>query len=649
MSTLKQQAVFFFVAVFAMLLFFFYQEDPARFFKLKDIYLYPRLYKYALSILLNYALISLFYLIIRKTWMTVLCSQFLFFALTFINIKKEQYLSASLVPSDFLLIKETFVATPLLLKAAVCMALLAFVLIGFYLYRKEHKEPAQRMIPNSVISVAILAFFVTANFSNNFEKHCKSNAQAWLCKHNDVLPNTSGDWVGDHLTIKKLGFVTFFVSKSLDSANTKIFKTENVAEDKIRQILLPNEATHADSQALTSNSPSTSSPALPTPVHATATTVTATPDTATALQPNIVFVMSEAHWDARHLDASIPKNITPTLDRYQVSELLSPTFGGGTANVEFEVLTGLNTYLNHAELAYVSKLKRPTYSLPMYMNAQGYNTTAMHNNGKYFYNRSAVYQNLGFNRFLSIENMVNEADRKKFTTSSGWANDDLLYWHVRNQLKKSVDQPQFIYAITVENHMSYNDDRFGKDNFKITKSGVTDLSKRQLNTYLSGLQRADQHFKQLIEDAQHLQRPTLVIFFGDHLPSLDSVYDDYHFFANAQEKQQKQDERFFSTPIAVWSNFKIDRQLFKQPNIAAHFLAVRALEASHMPLSPYYRFMQQVNLCYDKIHQTGAPAKAACSAAEAQQRLQQYKQLNMDSLNGQNHTYRLMTDPQAES
>ena len=53
--------------------------------------------------------------------------------------------------------------------------------------------------------------------------------------------------------------------------------------------------------------------------------------------PNIVFVMSESHWDARKLDKSIPRNITPTINKNQVSSLLSPSFGGGTANVEFEV------------------------------------------------------------------------------------------------------------------------------------------------------------------------------------------------------------------------------------------------------------------------------------------------------------------------
>jgi phosphoglycerol transferase MdoB-like AlkP superfamily enzyme len=204
--------------------------------------------------------------------------------------------------------------------------------------------------------------------------------------------------------------------------------------------------------------------------------------------------------------------------------MLSPSFGGGTANVEFEVLTGLNVYLNKNELLYVSKIKRPIYSLARYFNQLGYTSTAMHNNGKYFYNRSAVYQNLGFQRFISLENMTTNPNSA--INQGGWATDDLIYDSVKQQLQSS-QQPQFIYAITVENHPMYNDDRFGKDKYIINKTGVSPASQRQLNTYLLGMQRADTKLKQLIEMTKQLDRPTMIVFFGDHLPNLQKVYDDF--------------------------------------------------------------------------------------------------------------------------
>ena len=617
MKTLKQQVLFLLVAFLSVFAFFLYQEDITKFFQLRDIYLKPRLFKYGFSILLNYAFISLFYLILRKTFATIFLSQFVIFLLTFINIKKEQYLSASLVPNDFLLFKETFIASPMMLKIAVFGGIAVFIALFMFLYKKEKLGSKPLLLTNSILSFAILGFFITANFKNNFNENCPTRIKGTLCEYAMYLPNTRGDWVGDHLTIKYVGFSAFFFSKTVDGLNNKIFQTQVIPEKEV-------ETFYQTAPIEQTESPSTSSG-----------------NSAEVTQlPNIIFVMSESHWDATQLDKSIPRNITPTINKNQVSTLLSPSFGGGTANVEFEVLTSLNTLLNHNELAYVSKLKRPTYSLPMYLNTLGYETTAMHNNGKYFYNRSAVYQNLGFNRFTSLENMVTTADRSKYINKAGWATDDLIYNSIENQLK-NTDKPQFIYAISVENHPMYSDDRFGADNFKITKAGISDQSRRALNTYLTGMQRADEKLKALIENVKLLDRPTIVIFFGDHLPNLQQVYDDYSFFKTPQEKTEKKDVRFFETPLSVWANFPIDKKQFEGQFVAAHFLAPKVLEAAHVPLSPYYTFVNKVNSCYKAVHQTGTQPQKTCEFNQADV-LKQYQDMNMDVLNGKNFTYQLL-------
>nr|WP_252053636.1 LTA synthase family protein [Acinetobacter silvestris] len=419
-----------------------------------------------------------------------------------------------------------------------------------------------------------------------------------------MLPRTQDNWLGDHEIIIQNGFVTFFVSKSIDTFFEE--SDSNISENRIKHIFkLENNKT-----VLLKN------------------------------LPNIIFVMSESHWDATQLDKSIPKNITPTIHKNQVSTLLSPSFGGGTANVEFEVLTGLNTLINNKKLAYVSNLKRPTYSLPTYLNQLGYETTAMHNNGKYFYNRSNIYQYLDFHRFISLENMVSASEKNKYINEGGWATDDLLYSNIQNQLKNS-EQPQFIYAISVENHPMYSDDRFGKDNYKISKVGISDASKRQLNTYLTGMKRADDKLKDLIENVKQLDRPTMIIFFGDHLPNLQAVYDEYGFFASAQEKAEKKDVKFFETPLAVWSNFPMDRKALQGDFIAAHFLAPKVLEAAHIPLSPYYAFINKVSSCYDAVHQTAIMPKKGCQFDQAQI-LNEYKDMNMDVLNGKNFSYQIL-------
>ncbi|OTG63820.1 LTA synthase family protein [Acinetobacter silvestris] len=555
------------------------------------------------SSLFPISILNIIYFFTKRLFTTLIIYFSIYITLNYINLKKNLYLSSSLIPSDFFLFKETLIASPLLLKAGIIILLLLLCSIIYFFYKKEKPSHISLHLLYIFIPLLIISSYILINRQQYFYSYCQININIG-CKLVAVLPRTQDNWLGDHEIIIQNGFVTFFVSKSIDTFFEE--SDSNISENRIKHIFkLENNKT-----VLLKN------------------------------LPNIIFVMSESHWDATQLDKSIPKNITPTIHKNQVSTLLSPSFGGGTANVEFEVLTGLNTLINNKKLAYVSNLKRPTYSLPTYLNQLGYETTAMHNNGKYFYNRSNIYQYLDFHRFISLENMVSASEKNKYINEGGWATDDLLYSNIQNQLKNS-EQPQFIYAISVENHPMYSDDRFGKDNYKISKVGISDASKRQLNTYLTGMKRADDKLKDLIENVKQLDRPTMIIFFGDHLPNLQAVYDEYGFFASAQEKAEKKDVKFFETPLAVWSNFPMDRKALQGDFIAAHFLAPKVLEAAHIPLSPYYAFINKVSSCYDAVHQTAIMPKKGCQFDQAQI-LNEYKDMNMDVLNGKNFSYQIL-------
>ena len=91
----------------------------------------------------------------------------------------------------------------------------------------------------------------------------------------------------------------------------------------------------------------------------------------------------------------------------------------------------------------------------------------MHNNYSYYYNRNKVYPELGFEKFISLENMI--AQKIGVTYLIKGLPDDLIFDSIKSTLKENEQQPKFIYAITVENHPMYNDDRFGKKNYKFNK------------------------------------------------------------------------------------------------------------------------------------------------------------------------------------
>jgi Phosphoglycerol transferase and related proteins, alkaline phosphatase superfamily len=350
-----------------------------------------------------------------------------------------------------------------------------------------------------------------------------------------------------------------------------------------------------------------------------------------------VVVMEESYWDARLLDTQLPQDMAPFFDKNQVTHLLSPSFGGGTANVEFEVLTSLNTTFFPNELLYVSKLKKTVYALPFYLNTLGYQTVAMHNNYGDYYNRNTVYPNLGFQKFISLENMVAKRDQGQLFNAGGWASDDVIFKSLQDTLKQNPDQPKFIYAITVENHPMYNDERYGKQDFKFSQT-LSETDRRKLSTYTAGTIRANQKLLELKQFLKTLNQPTILLVFGDHLPNLQGVYDTYNFFKDDPERNNLKN---YQTPFAVWSNYKLSKKVFKQPYVAASFVAPKLLQMSGIPLSNYYQFIQQVSQCYNAVHQKFLLSGENCDV-DQKVLLEQYKNLNYDVLDGNNHTYQLL-------
>ena len=87
--------------------------------------------------------------------------------------------------------------------------------------------------------------------------------------------------------------------------------------------------------------------------------------------------------------------------------MLTPQFGGTTANVEFEVLTGNSVrFLPNNSIAYINYLNRNVDSLASIFARQGYETTAINPFFNWFFNSRNAYRNMGFSRFVSSEFFV---------------------------------------------------------------------------------------------------------------------------------------------------------------------------------------------------------------------------------------------------
>jgi phosphoglycerol transferase MdoB-like AlkP superfamily enzyme len=242
-------------------------------------------------------------------------------------------------------------------------------------------------------------------------------------------------------------------------------------------------------------------------------------EAASELRPNVILVLSESFSDpTRFPGTAFDSDPVPTFRRLRREfgglELVSPVFGGLTCNAEFEVLTGMNMlFFPQPTQAYVQYIRRPVQSLASVLRRRGYRTVALHAQGG-MHNDALVQPLLGFEQFVPGERWVN---RKRV---AGWMIDaaaslETIRWADR------LERPYFISVNTIEGHTPYNQAKYGKDpwDIRFTKP-LSDQAREILVAYARGLHNADSALKLLIDHFRNREEPTLIVFYGDHLPIL---------------------------------------------------------------------------------------------------------------------------------
>jgi phosphoglycerol transferase MdoB-like AlkP superfamily enzyme len=252
--------------------------------------------------------------------------------------------------------------------------------------------------------------------------------------------------------------------------------------------------------------------------------------TASHALPNIVVVQSESFFDPTIVRGYEHSDFAPNLRQLAAhgtsGKLHVPTFGGGTIRTEFEVLTGLSLrYLDNLQFPYLQMSHKALPSLMRTLSAHGYTTAALHGNDPAFWNRIAAFHALGFDRFVSQSSFpANAAMDGKYMADSAMT-DEIL-----DQLKDS-GPPQFIFAISIEAHGPYDVEpsHVAERDAIPVPDGISGRDKQELQTYLYHLQHADAELGRLVKLLAQRQRPSLVLFYGDHLPALSNSYQTAGF------------------------------------------------------------------------------------------------------------------------
>ena len=296
--------------------------------------------------------------------------------------------------------------------------------------------------------------------------------------------------------------------------------------------------------------------------------------------PNIIVIMNESFSDLGVVgDFETNEDYMPFVHSLQqgakntvTGNLLVSTFGGGTANTEFEFLTGdTMAFLPFGCSPYQMYVKSAMPSLVGGLEAQNYQTVAMHPYLSTSWNRPQVYSSFGFDEQCYEDSFPADAERVR-----GRVSDSASYKKIIELYEsKPEGQPFFLFDVTMQNHGGYEREGYPAFEEKIHLTGEYEGKYQQVDTYLSLVRCSDDAVQELINYFAKVSEDTAIIFFGDHQPNVPAAfYDDLYGNTDA-ERSREQKQTKLMTPFFIWANYDIPSQ--NGVEISANYLSAFTL------------------------------------------------------------------------
>lgn len=334
-------------------------------------------------------------------------------------------------------------------------------------------------------------------------------------------------------------------------------------------------------------------------------------------KPNIICIMNESL-----SDLGVLGNLTTNEDympfMHSLTEntvkgnLYVPVIGAGTSNTEFEFLTGHTTaFLPSGSNAYMLYVDNPIASLVSTMKAQGYSSYALHPYYAAGWKRTEVYNNFGFNKFVSLENIMDinlmaqyqengsDADYLQGLIDQYYPGSNMLLRQyvsdsynykllIEDYENRDKSVPYFAFNVTMQNHGGYTNSciNFNESIY------ATSVSKpyNKANKYLSLVKASDDAFKGLIEYFSNVKEPTVICMFGDHQPSVESAFiAEVMGVSNLSNLTVEQEQSRHCTPFFIWANYDIEEKQIDK--LSANYLSSLVLETAGVKLTEYNKYL----------------------------------------------------------
>lgn len=349
-------------------------------------------------------------------------------------------------------------------------------------------------------------------------------------------------------------------------------------------------------------------------------------------QPNIICVMNETMSDLSVVgDFETNQDYMPfirSLDENTIKGYVYvPVYGAGTANSEFEFLTGDSiAFLPTGACAYESYIKSPQPSLVSSLDILGYDKIAFHPYYGENWDRDKVYPLLGFDQFVDISALLGDdlvsqyREEGNFTRYAQavaqrfpgqevflrrYVSDSFDYQKVIEVYEEENEQdeaPFFMFNVTMQNHSGYTGN-YGNFDQEVYLTGDMQGKYPKVDQYLSLIKESDAAIEELITYYSTVDEPTIICVFGDHQPSVESEFYEELYGKPLSERTIEEEELMYMTPFFIWANYDIEEETVDA--ISLNYLSTLLLQTADLPLTAYQQYLAQLHETLPVINTVG--------------------------------------------
>jgi len=315
-------------------------------------------------------------------------------------------------------------------------------------------------------------------------------------------------------------------------------------------------------------------------------------------KPTVIAVMNESFADLQKMagdNFKFSEDNMPYIrelmqsDNVISGEAYSSVLGGSTCDSEYEFLSGNSMlFFPVGSKPYQQYVDVEQTTLVSSLKSQGYNPVVVHPGTESAWNRDKVYPLFGFEKYVYRETFDFKREIVRSHTSDKSCYEQVI---LEYENKKNSENPQFIFNITIQNHGDFYVKDFESTIFVETKKKYSSVEQ-----YMSLIKRSDEDLKVLIDYFEKEEEPVVILFFGDHWPTLRADFMSKALGAESMDNLTKEQiMQRQQIPYFIWANYPLEKNSELQKKVGINQLAPLLMRAAGLELTPYQKYLTNMS------------------------------------------------------